>query len=531
MDRHGELYGMICAAPFGSDLRKAGSILQRDAVLMQEAMRKGLLMRANHIRIVGASEGWASDPVDDKDPEALSSFSSDEVIPPASAKQFARTISDLKNHLREEDQFVLYFSGHGSREGLLFADAAIRLDNLAAAIDRLPCRGKLLILDCCHSGSAEAGSPREMAFEESFAYFTGRGIAIMASSAPDEYSWADRKSGSSVYTGIVSAALCSRRIMRKGVLSLLDLQRETAFLMERWNRKHPDRAQHPFFRESMGGTLYFTIGDYRPYVPQKPEHQTERFTVAEVKPLDTASQRRLAAFVMTGKKAEPEELVSMAKEAYILVRMDPVYGNARMERIHFGKTAKSVWIYFAADKEDLLNKNYYAYAICAEGAEEQKRYFRSGHGFSVHDSVCLFQNSAYETVRELMKPQEEGKTWTAERKDLISRMVSLAEELAADIHRTENGEISFAELRELAVKKADQVTELFMTIENQPVSKEELHEWQEATAELAGSIMDLVLWMQLAPENQQEVPWLVCHKLDEYCMCLKKVAAVENAEY
>ena len=35
--------------------------------------------------------------------------------------------------------------------------------------------------------------------------------------------------------------------------------------MKGWNEKNPEKVQHPIFRSSMGGTIYFPVEEYHPY--------------------------------------------------------------------------------------------------------------------------------------------------------------------------------------------------------------------------------------------------------------------------
>ena len=43
------------------------------------------------------------------------------------------------------------------------------------------------------------------------------------------------------------------------ILSLEDINDETQHLIRAWNNQNSDKAQHPIFRTSMGGTIFFTV--------------------------------------------------------------------------------------------------------------------------------------------------------------------------------------------------------------------------------------------------------------------------------
>ncbi len=90
--------------------------------------------------------------------------------------------SELPGRLDEATSFLLYFAGHGVARGdgsegpqgfLLPADAALgdqeswlSMDRLRAALERLPCKHLLVILDCCFAGSFRWASTRDLLLDD-----------------------------------------------------------------------------------------------------------------------------------------------------------------------------------------------------------------------------------------------------------------------------------------------------------------------------------------------------------------------------
>ena len=258
------------------------------------------------------------------------------------ARSFARALSEFENLLGREDTFVLYFTGHGVRTALCFTDETVNLQSIVSYIERLPAGRKIVILDCCFSGSALVSGIRELTFEEAVSAFAGSGIAVMASSAQDEQSWLSETGDASLYTKIVSAAICSRRNIHEGKMTLSDINDEVRYLMQLWNRAHPERQQHPIYRENYIGEISFKVEEYHPYVTQKISAETENYVLCGMKPLSTGNLKRLAAFVIL-KKADDTMLPQITKEIVAQFRNSDVYASERSEKQFKGRSADAIW--------------------------------------------------------------------------------------------------------------------------------------------------------------------------------------------
>ena len=239
------VYALLAAVSFYDDGEKPDLASGRgDLCLMRETLVKGLRIPAENIRSLGES-GMVT------------------------VREFARALREFTGMTGGDDTFLLYFSGHGSGGSLSFSDGEITLGDLSDFLSEMAPKAKVLILDCCHSGNARVPSVGTLDFESAVDDFAGRGIAVLASSAPDEQSFMEPDGQGSRFTGAVSEAMLSKRYVREGRLSLFDLSEHIRENMAVSNRTAGEREQqHPYFTSGMGGTVFFEVSGYRPYQPE-----------------------------------------------------------------------------------------------------------------------------------------------------------------------------------------------------------------------------------------------------------------------
>jgi helicase len=127
----------------------------------------------------------------------------------ATKSEILKALSDLQT-VDETDFVLLTFSGHGtSTHELLCYDSneaelsntSISFDELFQAIEKIPSKRMICILDCCFSGGYGTRSvkndfaPRNYSSQDILAGFSGNGKLVLTASAGDEPAWEDAKSG------------------------------------------------------------------------------------------------------------------------------------------------------------------------------------------------------------------------------------------------------------------------------------------------------------------------------------------------
>ncbi len=476
---------------------------REDLALMRRALEKGLRVDPDNIRSLG-EDGKVG------------------------RQSFARAIAEFGSLLVPEDTFIFYFSGHGRPNELLFADGAVTIESIVTFIERLPARSRIVILDCCYSGGTNTTSMKMPAFEESLAAFAGRGIAVMASSAADRASWTGETGACSLYTQMAAAAILSRRTIREGKRSLSDISEEIRFLMTAWNREHPDRQQHPIYRDSMAGTIYFEADEHHPYVPRRITFDTDLYTLRSVKPLSTGNLKRMAAFVVM-KTPDDLRLPEITREIAGIIKDCDVYADRRSEERFKGRTADAIWCYFGRDEEDLARSNYFAYTIWAEREEMRGLYFRENRNSEVADGIYIFWNTGYGLSKKLSQTATPDEEILASTRELENLLISKAEEYRAAVNEAENGVISYERLNDDFRGWIGEVRNLFFRLTNLPPAPVSSVKWADLVLDLAGWVVDIAILLESrGGEDDEGGRWLRRQALRRYERSLAALSETEK---
>ena len=448
-----------------------------------------------------------------------------------SATDLARAISGYKILLGKEDTFIFYFSGHGSGKSLIFSDGQVELQSLIDFVEKLPAKNKIIILDCCYSGDFTTAGAREMKLEESIADFAGHGIAIMASSAANEKSRLGPDGNVSLYTSLLSTSIIENKKIYKGMLSLTDINDEVQKMMKGWNKKNPDKVQHPIFRSSMGGTIYFPVEEYRPYQQKQFYRKTKSYTIVSVKPLSSGSYKRLGAFVVPKSEVEIEEMARITKEVAKMIRYKRIYSSKASEN-HFGwSPARAIWCHFGKDETDIINHNHFAYTIWAADDEMRKLYFGERKNSQVYKGIYIWENDSYEMIKKIQVPTVTRSEFIEMNKKLLVSIVSLAEKFIVDMQEVANQIISIEEMQS---KYGDWIKEVkiqYLELTDLDVAPIDLHDWSAEIESLAGRISDMSLLLKNDKGNgvigEREL-WLINHAIDRYNESLEKLKKIEE---
>ena len=499
MNKEPKKYGLLAGVGSYDDERQGPlPAAVRDLDLMRSALTSGLKIEADDIRVLGESGS----------------------VP---AKSFARALSEFGGLLCPEDVFVLYFSGHGTAEGLCFSDRIVDLQSIVDYVECLRAGRKIVILDCCHAGNVQLSGKTELSFEEIVSTFAGKGIAVMASSALDERSWLCERKDVSLYTKILSAAFTSRRNIRKGYISLGDISDQVRTLMQLWNKTCPEHMQHPVFRENYIGDIRFKVEEYHPYVTQKITAETQEYYLHSMKPLSTGHLKRFAAFVIL-KGSDDSVLPRITKEIVFQFKNSDVYASRRSEQRFKGRSADAIWCYFGHDEEDILRNNHFAYTIWADDEDLRKVYYRDNRNAEVSDGIYVFWNSSYGMVKELQRTDAPEEEIIQEYQELAALLTSKAEAFIKAFEETENRALSVKEMKATFKDWAADVKRLFFKLSDADLAPAERTEWAETILELAGWVTDLALFMDSAERGSAlGEHWMVKHAIGRYYQSLEQL--------
>ena len=481
------------------DLLAAG----QDVILMRLALTGGLKFNEDNIRVLGEQGA-------------------------VEVRSFARALSEFEGLIEREDTFILYFSGHGNREGLCFTDGMVNLQSIVDYVERMRAERKVVILDCCYAGDMRLTSAGDLTFEEIVSAFAGRGIAVMASSATDEKSWLSEDGECSLYTRIAASAFLSRRQIRKGAISLGDVNQEIRDLMQIWNRSHPDRQQHPIYRENYIGDIRFDVEEYHPYIPEKITMETEEYFLQSVKPMSTGNLKRFSSSVIL-KGSDDTKLPRITQEIVSQIKNSDVYASERSEQRFKGRSADAIWCYFGHDEEDLVRCNYFAYTIWVGNEDLKKKYFRKDRNAEVVDGIYVFWNTSYGIVKELQKSDTPEEELIGEYRKLAELLILKAETFVKDLEVVDNRELSVEAMKEKYGAWTREVRDTYFKVTDASPAPVERAVWAEAILELAGWVADMTLFFVY---NEKRGPaaekWMKRRAVRNYYDALEKLRNVER---
>ncbi len=497
----GKTYALLTGVGVYEDTgKKPLSCARKDVELMVKALQNGLKIDKDNIRCLG-EDGTVG------------------------LRSFARSLSEFGRLLKPEDTFIYYFSGHGQEKSLCFTDGSVTLESIVKYIDALPAKSKLVILDCCYSGQAKLPEQKPFSLEGSLAAFAGSGIAVMASSSAEDVSWKDERSGYSLYTEAAAAAFLSRRRIRGGRLSLTDINEEIRYQIDQWNLQFPEKAQHPVYREGLVGTIFFAVEEYRPYVPQKIFFETDDYIVHHVKPLNTATQKRLAVFVIL-KTGDDSLVTDITRQIMPQVRYSDVYASAAGEARFRGKPVDVVWCYFGHDEEDLTRGNHFAYTIWTGDDKLRETYYRQNRNAEILDGIYVFWNTSYELVKNLQETTDDPDEIIENYKTLSNLLILHAESFIKDLEEAENGTISISTVMTANREWIREVKQLFFKLTSAEVSPIEFYNWAESILETAGWVVDMAVLLE-DPEDPVSFSrqWQIKNAVKQYHLALERLSS------
>ncbi len=427
----------------------------------------------------------------------------------ATVNNMAHAMKDFSRMLKKEDTFLFYFSGHGSNGELMFSDQRIGLQSVINYIEKLPAKNKIIILDCCYAGSFSEMQPKSLKLEDSIQSFVGNGTAVLASSSADELSRLGPGGNHSLFTGMVCNAFESKQLIRKGKKSLLSIIEYVRFLMNIWNKEHPEKSQQPIIRTDIGGTIYFDIEEYHPYEPQKIAYETSKYKVCSVKPMHNKRENRLCIFVIPKEADFEKDIPKITKHIH---------------KVLAKKKAHVIWCYFGIDESDIINSTFFTYSIWACDKNKKEKYFRPHSDAYVKDGIYIYKNSSYQMLRSMRDDSINLQEYEADVRYLFYRIIEYAETYITCIREVYNRTKTIEEAQREYLPWMKEIYELYNRLTDIPIAPDDIHEWTENVLQLSGWVIDMALILQNFSNNidyDERNQWLFQNAVKNYYDCLE----------
>lgn len=445
-------------------------------------------------------------------------------------------LRDLSDVSEEGDSLLLYFSGHGGIKAnshyLALSDKPIKTQELIECLDKINARNKLIFLDCCLAGNFATDGTAVLNLNETVDEFAGRGYAVFASCNAQQSSYKHPDQPISLFTFFLCQALTHNFIIRAGRKSLHDIHRLLFMLLEVWNKNNPEKIQTPIYRANMGGTIYFDVQDYHPYVVEKFFSEYGCYIIYSVEPVHSAIAKRYRVRIILKQPMSFSEIAIINHEIVQTVKHLNIYENMRQEERWKDKAANIVFCFFGLDETDMLNANYLCHTTWVDETQDKNWWYRLHKNCEVIDDIHFGIQPYYKNLKSFTEEHTGTREkLIAETRAIISRMVTLAEQIISLYNEYLNGTKSESDLKNNIAEITPELSELYFAEGNLDIPPNDLEEWSQLCSNLVGTIHDFTLYYgqnafsERTPKNRKACMDI---SIKQYYQDLEKLKAIDT---
>lgn len=482
-------------------------LCKKDIYAMKEALTSGLAVKEDNISLLGEKRVVNTD-------------------------DFVDTLNDTMNDIDVSDTFILYFSGHGAKRNnenhLVFSNNIVSVKDLISIIDNIPCKNKIVMLDCCYSGNKEISLDSRIDINETAAQFVGHGCAIFASCDIDEISGFDFNRDMSLYTRILCDALNNPFLIRQGKKSLEDIKQYIDRQANIANKSLKDK-QNNAFRSSIVGTIFFEVEEYKPYKSEKIYKETARYIIYSVEPLH-ADVKRISLKVILKFPCSTEEIANIAKEINQEALYYEVYNNKISENRWHGNPNNIIFAYYGYDETDMVNSSYAFRSVWVDKNQDKNHWYRTSEKSSVINDIWIEEYKTYSFIRKLTTDNTSDNETLIERtRSCMIKMIVAAEKFRSIyreyINRTTTEEDFINQTKDLSAE----IRNLYFEQSDLPIASKDLHNWSTAYSLLASTIDDFVIaYDSNTKRDSNNRKQLMDITIKRYNECLERVKELDT---
>ena len=413
-------------------------------------------------------------------------------------RDFERSLRDFSKTISADDKLLFFFSGHGTHRSrtsfLVFTDKLYPTQDLISAMEAIPAQSKVLFLDCCHAGGFEVDGSAVFDADAAVEEFVGRGCAVIAASSVQQVSRKRPDMQISLFTSFLCDALLSRCTIREGRKSLYDIHKLLLLMQELWNKSRPSMMQTPVYRANLGGTVFFDVEEYHPYPVRQYHYETDAYIICSVRASHTIA-KRYSVEVILKRPVTLSEIAAVNREMIDRVKYLDIYCGQRDEACWKGKPANIIFGFFGLSETDLKNHNYICRTTWTDERQDRHWWYKTGANCEIIGDIWFSINPHYDFLKGYIAEHTgEGDKLIGETKEIIHRLITLAEEVIAAYNGFRNGEKDETELIGEIGALAPEIQTLYLRETNLDIPPDDLTEWSSHCSAIAGCIQDMVLF-------------------------------------
>lgn len=250
---------------------------------------------------------------------------------------FEYNFEEFCKGLKEDDTLIFYFSGHGlnieDKHYLVLSDIIIETSKIINILENVKCKNKIIFLDCCYSGNFNINHNLDFDVRKTVSEFEGKGYAILASSNSKQVSYShpefceNPETSISLFTYFLCEAIKDKYLIKEGKITLKSIVDRVFFSLDIWNRNNDDIIQNPIFRSNIGGTIFFEVEEFEPFISENIYEETDKYIIYKVEPVHTGTEKRYCIRVILKGMNSFEKIGEIASEIKEKVKSAEIYSN------------------------------------------------------------------------------------------------------------------------------------------------------------------------------------------------------------
>lgn len=400
----------------------------------------------------------------------------------------------------KDDIVIFYFSGHGTtisnKHYLVFSDKLVDTQEIIKYFEKIQSKSKIIFLDCCFSGNFSVDQTLKFDIKKTISEFEGKGYAVFSSSNSSQVSYRHPDKPISIFTNFLCNAFQDKYIIKKGKISLYDLQKLVSLYLEIWNKKNPDKQQHPIFRSNIGGTIFLKVEEYKPFYVEQIYKEYDKYIIYKVEPLHNGMTKRYSVKVILKETFSFEEIGKISLDIKDKIKLVDVYNNEISEKQWKGKLANIIWIYFGRDESDIINGNFICCTTWVDEKQDKEWWYKVDNKNTfmmngIHYEIYQY----YEQLKSFNEKNTANKYELIPKvKEILKHMINLGERIIELYCEYKNESFTESELCEKLESLIDELDKYYIISTNLDLPPNEIYEWFHACTNLFGTIHDFTLF-------------------------------------